>query len=160
MSGRENSRPWSKPMVRGASTKTPSMDDCWKALLAKREELIKRLYAHRSQMTAGREEDDEAGLAGPALSRELACVSMENDIRTLAQVELSLQRLKTGKYGRCGSCGGKIPVTRLTALPWTHVCVDCAGGGVRQQRRKLEKALASEKSNLGPSKVIEFQKSR
>jgi hypothetical protein len=25
----------------GASRKTPSMDDCWKALLAKREELAK-----------------------------------------------------------------------------------------------------------------------
>jgi len=147
-------------MVGMASRKTPSMDDCWKALLAKREELIKRLHAYRSQMTAGREEDDEAGLRGQALTRELACVSMENDIRTLAQVALSFKRLKTGKYGRCGTCGGKIPVSRLTALPWTHVCVDCAGGGVRQQRRKLETALASEKSNIGPSRVIEFQKSR
>ena len=141
-------------MANGASTKSPSLDDCWKALLTKREELTKRLYAYRSQMIAEREADEEAGVEHQALIRDLACVSMEKDIRALAEVELSLHRLKIGKYGRCGSCGGKIPVTRLMAIPWTHVCVDCAGGGFKLQKRELEQDLAS-KSTADP-RVIEI----
>ena len=145
-------------MVSETSTKRSNLDVCWKALLAKREELTERIYACRSQMIVDREEHDEAGVAHQAFTRELVCVRMENDIRALAAVELSLHWLKTGKYGRCGSCGGKIPTTRLQALPWTHVCVDCAGGAFRQQERALEKRLRSE-SNVDPRKVIQFQRS-
>jgi RNA polymerase-binding transcription factor DksA len=126
-------------MANGVGTKSPSLDDCWKALLSKREELTERLYAYRSHRIADREGDEEAGVEHQAPIRELACVNMENDIRTLAEVELSLDRLRIGKYGRCGSCGGKIPTTRLMAIPWTHVCVDCAGGGFRQQKRAFER---------------------
>jgi RNA polymerase-binding transcription factor DksA len=125
--------------------------------LAKREELTERIYACRSQMIVDWEEHDEAEVAHQAFNRELVCMSMENDIRILAAVELSLHCLKTGKYGRCGSCGGKIPTTRLMALPWIHVCVGCAGGAFRQHKRALEKKLASE-SNADPRKVIQFQK--
>ena len=142
-------------MVSGTSTKPSNLDVCWKALLAKREELTERIYACRSQMIVDRE--GHYGVGHQALIRELVCVSVENDIRTLAAVELSLHCLKTGKYGRCGSCGGKIPTTRLMALPWTHVCVACAGGAFRQHKRALEKKLASE-SNDDPRKVIQFQK--
>jgi RNA polymerase-binding transcription factor DksA len=41
--------------------------------------------------------------------------------------------LKNGQYGRCGSCGVEIPAARLQAIPWTHVCVNCAGGGLKRQ---------------------------
>jgi len=110
-------------------------------------------------MIAPREADEEAGVEHEAPIRELARVSMENDIRTLKEVELSLHRLKIGKYGRCGSCGGKIPPTRLMAIPWIHVCVDCAGGGFRQQKRALEQDLEC-KSAADLDRVIQFQKSR
>ena len=142
-------------MVSGTSTKPSNLDVCWKALLAKREELTERIYACRPQMIVDREE--HYGVGHQALIRELVCVSLENDLRTLAAVELSLHCLKTGKYGRCGSCGGKIPTARLMALPWTHVCVGCAGEAFRQHERALEKELASE-SNADPRKVIQFQK--
>ena len=145
-------------MVSGTSTRRSSLDVCWKALLVKWEELTERIYAYRSQMIVDREAHDEAGVAHEAFIRELVSASMENDIRTLAAVELSHHRLKTGKYGHCRSCGGKIPTTRLMALPWIHVCLDCAGGAVRQQTRALAKDLACE-FNVDPRKVIQFQKS-
>ena len=116
-------------MGRGARTKGPILDECRKALVIKRLELMKRLCAYRAEMVADREGDDEAGVAHVAL----AGVGMENDIRTLSEVELSLRRLKNGQYGRCGSCGVEIPAARLQAIPWTHVCVNCAGGGLKRQ---------------------------
>lgn len=108
-------------MGRGARTKRPILDECWKALVIKRQELIKRLYAYRAEMVADRDGDDEAGIAHQALVRELASVGLENDIRTLAEVELSLRRLKNGQYGRCGSCGEKIPAARLHGLMFASI---------------------------------------
>jgi RNA polymerase-binding protein DksA len=99
-------------------------------LLAEREELIGRLHARRSEIVAERESDDEAGIALQTVIRDFTYVSLENEIRTLAEVELSLRRLETGEYGLCGSCGEEIAAARLDALPWTRVCVACAGGRV------------------------------
>ena len=119
-------------MGSGAARKGAILDECGKALVSKRQELLKRLDAYRTEMIVDREEDDEVGVVQQALVRELAYVGMENDIRTLAEVELSLRRLKNGQYGRCGSCGGEIAAARLQAIPWTHVCVDCAVGGLKR----------------------------
>jgi hypothetical protein len=56
-------------------------------LLAKREELIGRLHARRSEIVAERESDDEAGIALQAVIRDFTYVSLENEIRTLAEVD-------------------------------------------------------------------------
>src|ERR1700751_2961234 len=112
-------------------------------LLAKREELIGRLHARRAEIVAERESDDEAGIALQAVIRDFTYVSLENEICTLAEVELSLRRLETGQYGLCGSCGEEIASARLDALPWTRVCVACAGGalvqGLKAGRQQCDK---------------------
>jgi hypothetical protein len=46
-------------------------------LLAKREELIGRLHARRSEIVAGRESDDEAGIALQTVIRDFTYVSLE-----------------------------------------------------------------------------------
>jgi DnaK suppressor protein len=43
----------------------------------------------------------------------------------LAQVERALFRLKQGTYGQCESCGKRIPVARLNALPYSTFCIEC-----------------------------------
>ena len=53
-----------------------------KLLLEKREELIKRLYARRSQIAAERETDDESAFALQDVIKELAATNMEREIRT------------------------------------------------------------------------------
>ena len=128
------------------------------ALLAKSDELIERIYAHRSEIAADRKEYDQADVTLQTVIRELAYATMENEIRMMAEVELSLHRLETGEYGLCGSCGVKISTARLEAIPWTRVCVVCAGGrhegGVK--RCDIE---ASRKAGDPPRNVIRFQRS-
>lgn len=50
-------------------------------------------------------------------------VEIESD--ELAQIERALERISAGEWGRCEHCGGKIPVARLDALPYTTSCIDC-----------------------------------
>ena len=51
---------------------------------------------------------------------------METEEDTLSQVELALERVEEGAYGTCVECEGRIPKTRLNALPYTPYCVKCA----------------------------------
>ena len=87
-------------------------------LLAKREELTGRLHARRSEIVAERESDDEAAIALQTVIRDFTYVSLENEIRTLAEVELSLRRMETGEYGLCRSCGEEIAVCPGHVFAW------------------------------------------
>ena len=51
---------------------------------------------------------------------------MENEEDTLAQIEAALERIEDGVYGSCMECEGRIPKTRLNAIPYTAHCVKCA----------------------------------
>ena len=43
---------------------------------------------------------------------------MQNDETTLDQIEAALERIEDGDYGSCVECGGRIPKTRLNAIPY------------------------------------------
>jgi len=47
-----------------------------------------------------------------------------------ATVRGALQRMETGDYGRCTTCGTPMPFERLEAIPYAKDCVAC------QQRPK------------------------
>lgn len=102
----------------------------------KRNELMSRLYQRRAELHGQDEPDDEVAVAVQSVVKELALTNIEREVRTLAEVELSLHKLETGEYGICGSCEQKIPEARLRALPWTRLCVECAGGGIRQAQER------------------------
>lgn len=120
--------------------------------------MIGRLHARRSEIVAERESDDEAGIAPQTVIRDFTYVSLENEIRTPAEVELSLRRMETGEFGWCGSCGEEIAAARLDALPWTRVCVACAGGELDQNLRSGRQEGHNTDED-GP-KVIRFEDAR
>jgi DnaK suppressor protein len=68
-------------------------------------------FADSSQVTAERGEID-------ALA-----VSLED---TLEDIEVALQKLDDGTYGRCEGCGGPIAEARLEAMPAARLCITCA----------------------------------
>ncbi len=43
----------------------------------------------------------------------------------LAQIERSLMRMQTGRFGLCDSCDEEIPVKRLKVRPDAHLCLNC-----------------------------------
>jgi len=45
--------------------------------------------------------------------------------RVLADVELALVRMHSGRYGYCRSCGARIPLVVLQAIPRTTLCLAC-----------------------------------
>lgn len=49
--------------------------------------------------------------------------SLENRLK---DINLALEKIKKGKYGRCEQCGKKIPKERLEIVPEARICLNCS----------------------------------
>jgi len=107
-----------------------------KELRAKREELLKKIEQHRAEMVAETEPDDEGAAAVASVETEFAATTLDLAMRSLREIEAALKSIESGEYGICGRCGQPIGEARLKALPWTRVCVECAGGGVKTDEQQ------------------------
>jgi DnaK suppressor protein len=72
--------------------------------------------------------DPEAVLA----LREVDALLAAGARRALADIELALVRMHTGRYGYCRSCSATIPLSLLEAIPKTTLCLACR---FRDERR-------------------------
>jgi RNA polymerase-binding transcription factor DksA len=72
--------------------------------------------------------DDEHDPEGAtvAFEREQASALLERAQQQLADLDDALERVASGTYGICESCGAHIPAERLEAQPATRRCVTCA----------------------------------
>ncbi|GAB2827442.1 TraR/DksA family transcriptional regulator [Streptomyces daliensis] len=72
--------------------------------------------------------DDEHDPEGSSTAFERAHVAamLRQAREKLAALDLALERLERGDYGRCEGCGEPIPAERLEARPTARTCVRCA----------------------------------
>ena len=109
-------------------------------LLVKRRDALRKALAgdlsllkSLSDQTGG----DVVDAALDAVQDEISSKLAEVESRELANIEVALERMRTGTYGVCDICNGKIPLARLNALPYATNCIECqraneaagAGGG-------------------------------
>jgi len=90
--------------------------------------LTSHVAKFREEMLVEDDADDEATQAFRSNCRDLIILTLEREIRNISEIEQALERIKSGQYGVCASCDETIPYNRMRAIPWTRVCVDCAGG--------------------------------
>jgi DnaK suppressor protein len=60
---------------------------------------------------------------------EVDALVAEGARRALADIDLALVRVATGRYGYCRSCGARIPLVVLQAIPRTTLCLACQQHG-------------------------------
>ena len=101
-------------------------------LRARLEELTAHLDQLRREIMIDDEVDDEATQAYRSNNREFVMTTMEREIRNVSEIEQALARIAKNEYGVCVTCEIPIPDKRLQAIPWTRLCVDCAGGGINR----------------------------
>jgi RNA polymerase-binding transcription factor DksA len=83
---------------------------------------LERQLARLLQSARVNSPDDSATYHGPN--------NVESALNGRRQEQLSvitaaLQRLDTGEYGDCVSCGNPIPYGRLAVMPETTLCIAC-----------------------------------
>jgi DnaK suppressor protein len=67
-----------------------------------------------------------ADIGSDASEQEFTLSLMENDEDTLGAIELALQKIEEGTYGRCDECETDIAKQRLQAIPFAAHCIRCA----------------------------------
>jgi RNA polymerase-binding transcription factor DksA len=68
--------------------------------------------------------------AGAMFDRELDEGLEDGAKETLTEIEAALKRIEDGTYGICEVCGKPIGAERLSAIPWTRLCIDDQRRGV------------------------------
>jgi DnaK suppressor protein len=97
------------------------------ALLRKRGEIlgtggIKPLQASMENNTR---QGDMADQASGNNEVHIQLKLKQTDAKILQAIEEALWRLEKGTYGVCRDCGEMIAPARLSAIPWTRVCISC-----------------------------------
>jgi DnaK suppressor protein len=96
-------------------------------LVTRRREAEARYRQALERQTSGDAAGDSEGVHGWKASREGGAdlAVLESFDRTLRQIDAALARARAGRYGRCASCAGEIPLARLRAVPFATLCVPC-----------------------------------
>ena len=113
------------------------------ALVAEREKLLAELTMldtaeaelSESQRAEGGVTGDTADVASDLVEQAVDEAVERTARQHLADVDLALDRLEAGRYGRCEECGAAIDPARLHALPWARRCMDCQRRMERGTRR-------------------------
>ena len=102
-------------------------------LLEERERVVAALdYLHEENAGSLREEAEEATIADNV--GETATVTLDRQIdysleeasnHVLAAIDAALERIESGTYGTCQTCGKQIGVERRAAIPDPPQCLDC-----------------------------------
>jgi RNA polymerase-binding transcription factor DksA len=71
-----------------------------------------------------------AELGSDNFEQEFTLSLMATEEGTLGMIDEALRRIENGVYAICMGCKGKIPKTRLNAIPYTPVCIKCAESGM------------------------------
>jgi RNA polymerase-binding transcription factor DksA len=126
--------------ARARATRQPTRaiaeDDLREVLLERRVALMRRISKQsieEQEMLEAREPDvpdraSEVEIAG-RLDRLSAL-----ERAAVEQIDAALARLTEGAYGRCSACSSDISDARLSVIPETTLCWDCAINSARARR--------------------------
>jgi RNA polymerase-binding transcription factor DksA len=92
---------------------------------------LRELAARVERIEAEAREPLDDDFADQAIDREddEAADAMERvSLDEIAAIETALNRIESGAYGRCLSCGEPISLPRLQIVPEATRCILCAGG--------------------------------
>ena len=110
------------------------LNEVQQLLIQRREALRKASNGDFSMLQKMRQETvgDVVDFAMDSSNDELNSQLAEVENRELASIEIALEKMKDGTYGKCEACRKNIPKARLQALPYATLCIDC--------QRKAEEA--------------------
>lgn len=125
-------------------------------LMARRRELLESISGELGDLRSdrGRAGGDDVDAATNSASAELTSQLAQHESRELAQIDRALTRLRDGTYGKCEMCGKKIAAARLSALPFTPLCINC------QREVEVNPNFAEEMQGGGWQKLYDTESSR
>jgi DnaK suppressor protein len=112
--------------------------------LALRNDVDSRMRDRRARRTQEGTDDLEHSEAD--IQNDLSLAVLQMQAETLVRIDAALDRLNTGRYGRCVECEDDIAIQRLQALPFAVRCQACEGK--REQTRDAAQRVAHGRGRL------------
>ena len=75
-----------------------------------------------------------ADMAADTYDRELSMNIVSSEQEILYQIDDALKRLEDGSFGLCQQCNQSITLSRLKAVPYASLCINCQR--LKEQQRK------------------------
>jgi DnaK suppressor protein len=96
-------------------------------LVTRRDALRKALAGDLSLLKDLREQTsgDVVDFALDSVQDEINSQLAEVESRELSNIEIALEKMREGSYGKCEGCNDSIPLIRLQALPYASYCINC-----------------------------------
>ncbi len=97
-------------------------------LLKEKEEIIasiKKIDEDYAETVESSLPKDFADIASYNTDRDMMEFIGENNLKKLQKIDSALDRIHTGKYGKCLKCHEMISDERLKALPYALKCIRC-----------------------------------
>jgi len=108
-----------------------------KTLSEQKSQIISKLVASSEdfkEIVEGMDPKDLVDIASDDMDRKMIEVLGSQELKRLKVIDAALTRIKQGKYGVCLKCGKFIPATRLEAIPYALMCIDCKTEEERRNR--------------------------
>ena len=101
-----------------------------KLLLERKKKLLTQALG-KSGKSREEQAADPIDVASKAAALEMMSALEQNEQRELEEINLALEKIRQGTYGRCEDCSQEIAPARLEAIPTARLCRDCKA---RQER--------------------------
>ena len=103
--------------------KNIELDEFRKTLNMRQTELSEG--RHNREALAIETSADELDRIQQAQDRDFAMGAIDRDSLRLREIRAALERINSGSFGICLNCEEEIAAKRLTAVPWTALCIVC-----------------------------------
>ena len=103
-------------------------------LITEREKFAEeiRVLAHEALRSPREASGDLSGytvhmadMASDTYERELSTKLVSSEQEVLYQIDDALKRIDEDAFGVCGECNKAIPLSRLKAVPYAPLCIQC-----------------------------------
>ena len=119
-----------KPVKKAAPRRKPleqaDIDHFKSRILFLKDEAAEELESLSESMMPPTTAADEQ--PGEIINSEMTLLMIERQRRLIGFLDAALDRIASGTYGRCATCGNPIDRGRLEAVPYTQYCVNCKSG--------------------------------
>ena len=75
-----------------------------------------------------------ADMSADTYERELSADLASTEQQVLYQIDEALKRMDEGAYGSCRQCNKPISLSRLKAVPYASLCIECRRSEERNKR--------------------------
>lgn len=99
---------------------------CRTKLASKKEELLNRVRASKSELYTRETGGDEIDQSIAILAENTLLTNQERMRTQLLEIEYALARIENGNFGICEETNEPIEPERLLAMPWTRLSIEGA----------------------------------